>query len=73
MAASYAFGLTNNHPFIDGNKRVAANSAVVFLYLNGWKFDMDPDDFSELMLNVASGRADRAQLTGAFRKHSRKR
>ncbi len=73
MAASYAYGLANNHPFVDGNKRVAANSAIVFLYVNGWKFEMDPDDFAELILKVASGRADRTMLTEAFRVHSKKR
>ncbi len=35
MAAAYAFHLCQNHPFVDGNKRVALASALVFLDLNG--------------------------------------
>lgn len=37
MAAAYLFHLCQNHPFIDGNKRVGANSAVTFLLLNDWE------------------------------------
>ena len=36
LAASYAFGIARNHPFVDGNKRVALTCTAVFLDLNGW-------------------------------------
>jgi death on curing protein len=36
MAAAYAYHLSRNHAFVDGNKRVGLSAAVVFLYLNGW-------------------------------------
>lgn len=35
LAASYAFGIARNHPFVDGNKRTAFVSAVLFLRING--------------------------------------
>ena len=35
MAAAYAYHLSRNHAFIDGNKRVGLSAAVVFLYMNG--------------------------------------
>src|ERR1035441_3594029 len=38
LAAAYAYGLVRNHPFVDGNKRIAFIAAVVFLELNGRRF-----------------------------------
>jgi len=38
LAAAYGFGLTKNHPFIDGNKRTAFHTMAVFLELNGYQF-----------------------------------
>ncbi|AFY51032.1 death-on-curing family protein [Nostoc sp. PCC 7524] len=40
LAAAYAFGFTNNHAFIDGNKRVGFVAAATFLELNGYSFDV---------------------------------
>ena len=37
MAAGYLFHLCQNHPFVDGNKRVGANAAITFLLMNGWE------------------------------------
>jgi death-on-curing protein len=39
LAAAYSFGLVKNHPFIDGNKRVALAIAAIFLELNGFSLD----------------------------------
>jgi len=39
LAASYAFGLVKNHPFLDGNKRIGFAAATLFLKLNGYRFD----------------------------------
>jgi death-on-curing protein len=39
LAAAYAFGLVRNHPFLDGNKRIAFTAAVLFLELNGKSFN----------------------------------
>src|SRR5215472_7463179 len=40
LAAAYAFGIARNHPFVDGNKRTAFASMIVFLGLNGIDFDV---------------------------------
>ena len=56
MAAAYRFHLVENHAFIDGNKRVGANAAITFVYLNGWELVCSEDDLVELVLGVAQGR-----------------
>ncbi len=67
MAAAYAFHLCQNHPFVDGNKRVALASALVFLDLNGISI-ADPDDkLYPLMMSVASGRAQKSQIAAVLR------
>ena len=37
LAASYGFGLSSNHAFVDGNKRIALTATAVFLAINGWQ------------------------------------
>ena len=67
MAAAYAFHLCQNHPFVDGNKRGALASALVFLDLNGISL-ADPDDrLYPLMMSVASGRAQKPQIATVLR------
>src|SRR5690242_16295017 len=44
MAAAYLFHISQNHPFIDGNKRVGANAAITFLLLNGWEPAFEEDE-----------------------------
>ena len=67
MAAAYAFHLCQNHPFVDGNKRVALASALVFLDLNGITIT-DPDDrLYPLMMSVASGRAQKPEIANVLR------
>lgn len=56
MAAAYLYHLACNHPFVDGNKRVAAVAARVFLMLNGYRFNPPPDEFERLVLAVASAK-----------------
>jgi death-on-curing protein len=48
-------------PFLEGNKRVGAVAALVFLLLNGYAFDATEEDFAELVLAVARGELDKAQ------------
>jgi death-on-curing protein len=55
MAAAYLFHVVRNHPFVDGNKRVGAVAADVFLALNDVRLTADPDAFAELVLSVARG------------------
>lgn len=60
MAAAYLFHLVRNHPFIDGNKRVGAVAALVFLALNGYDFNAPEDDLFETVMSVAKGDLDKA-------------
>jgi death-on-curing protein len=55
LAASYAFGLVKNHPFIDGNKRTGFITAVVFLELNGYRFEASEVDAAVRTLALAAG------------------
>ena len=71
MAGAYVFHIASNHPFIDGNKRVAAMAAFTFLKLNG--LTMEPSSlaaFEEMVLAVASGAATKAPATSFFREHA---
>jgi death on curing protein len=71
MAAAYLFHLVKNHPFIDGNKRVGAVTALIFFYLNGFDFDAPEDDFAEMVLAVARGDIDKADVAVFIRRHTR--
>lgn len=68
MAAAYLFHLVKNHPFNDGNKRTGAVAALVFLTLNGFDFDAPEDDFAEMVLAVAGGEIDKADVTALIRR-----
>jgi death-on-curing protein len=54
-AAAYAFGIARNHSFVDGNKRAAFASIVVFLGLNGIEFDVPPEAATAMILGMAAG------------------
>ncbi len=54
LAASYAFGLVRNHPFLDGNKRIGFVTAVLFLELNGYRFDATEVDATIQTLALAA-------------------
>ncbi len=52
----------NNHPFVDGNKRLGHAATETFLILNGSEIDAPVDEQERLMLDLASGRLTREQL-----------
>ena len=58
LAAAYAFGIARNHPFVDGNKRAAFASIIVFLGLNGVDFDVPPEAATAIILGMAAGEID---------------
>ena len=60
LAASYAFGIARNHPFVDGNKRVAFAAFLVFLGLNGIVYRVDPAHATASVLALAAGEIDEA-------------
>jgi death-on-curing protein len=55
LAASYAFGIARNHPFVDGNKRTALASIFVFLGLNNVEFVPSPEEATASILSMAAG------------------
>lgn len=67
LAASYAFGLCNNHGFLDGNKRTAYVVAETFLDLNGYSMSAPDDAVVKTMLAVASGAMPEEKLAKWFR------
>ena len=71
MAASYLFHLCQNHPFIDGNKRVAANAAITFFLMNDWEPTFGEDELVELVIAVASGRMAKSELIAIFKTKTR--
>lgn len=67
VAAAYLFFLCRNHPFVDGNKRAALGSCIVFLRLNGVEPQSDSPAWEDLTLDVAASRIDREQTTQRLR------
>jgi len=69
IAAAYLFYLCRNHPFLDGNKRTALATCLVFLCENGKLPDekLDLDSWEKLVLDVASSQLDREQTADRLR------
>ncbi len=62
MASAYGYHLCQNHPFIDGNKRVAFVVMDTFLRINGWEIAAEDRAIYSLMINLAGGQIDKSQL-----------
>ena len=73
LAAAYALGIMQNHPFIDGNKRTGFLAAYVFLALNGWKLTAAEASAVEAVLALASGRMSEAEFAGWLKAQSVRR
>jgi len=63
LAAAYAFGLARNHAFVDGNKRAAFMTMMVFLRKNGVRFAPDPAVATKMFLSLAAGEVSEESLT----------
>ena len=61
-AAALGFSLIQNHPFIDGNKRIGHAAMETFLILNGFEINAPVDEQEQIILSVASGTLERAQF-----------
>jgi len=68
-AATYAFHLSKAHAFVDGNKRVAAVAAEVFLLINRAILNAGDDALEKLYLNIADGTLTRDEVEEFFRAH----
>jgi death-on-curing protein len=69
-AAAYGFHVCRNHPFIEGNKRVAFVLMDIFLQKNGWEIVAHEEEAYSLMIDLASGKLTRAQLSTWLKEHS---
>jgi len=68
MAAAYAFHIGKNHPFIDGNKRTALVSALVFLELNGISISDSQGKLYDAMLDLSTGKLNKSEFASILRK-----
>jgi death-on-curing protein len=69
LAASYAFGIARNHPFVDGNKRTAAVVSETFLVLNGGSLLASDAELVVAFVALAAGELSEEELTNWFREH----
>lgn len=72
LAAAYAFGIAKNHPFVDGNKRVALVTSVTFLELNGWRFVASEADSAIAFLDLAAGKVSEKEFSRWLETNCRK-
>ncbi len=72
MAASYAYGIATNHPFIDGNKRAALAISLTFLYLNGYIFSGSYEEEYAIFMKVAAGEMGEDDLAKWFEENTKK-
>ncbi len=66
MAAAYLFHVCRNHPFVDGNKRVAANAAITFMLMNDWEPTFTEEALVDTVLAVASSSMTKEDLVRFF-------
>lgn len=72
LAAAYAFGLAKNHPFVDGNKRVALTIAATFLELNGHELIADEAETVVVFNRLAAGDIKERELALWFQRNTKK-
>jgi death-on-curing protein len=70
LAAACAFGISGNHPFIDGNKRTAMQVSFVFLEFNGFPVTASQEEACLTFLRLAAGEITEAELALWFVEHS---
>jgi len=69
LAASYAFGIARNHPFVDGNKRTALVSSFTFLELNGYEVGAPEADAVLAFVDLAAGKLSEKDLARWLEAH----
>jgi len=73
MAAAYIFHICQNHPFLDGNKRAALASSLVFLDIIGYEFNCKEEELYNEVISVAKGETKKQELIKFYEKHSKKK
>ncbi len=69
LAATHGFGLARNHPYRDGNKRVAFLTMLVFLGLNDYDLEAPETEVVAVMLKLAAGDLSEAALAKWLKLH----
>ena len=69
LAAAYAYGITKNHPFVDGNKRAAFLAIGLFLSLNGFSLQVEQQEAVNTILSLAAGDLDESALAAWIATH----
>ena len=67
MAAAYLYHIARNHPFLDGNKRVGAASAIIFLDVNDIEVQADEMDLVDIVLQAATGSIGKQDIASFLR------
>ena len=70
MASAYLYHLVMNHPFVDGNKRVGLESALIFLEVNDVRLSASDDELIDLVLKTVTGVMHKPEVAEFFRSHS---
>ncbi len=70
LAAAYAFGISANHPFVDGNKRTALVVSFAFLDVNGLEVTASQEDAFLTILGLAAGEISEDQLAAWFERNT---
>jgi death-on-curing protein len=73
LAAAYGSGISQNHPFVDGNKRAAFLSVGLFLALNGYRLVVTQAEATVAVLALAAGELEEVEFAGWLREHLAKR
>jgi death-on-curing protein len=71
LAAGYAYGLVKNHPFVDGNKRIALTAALTFLELNGLRLEASKVEIYDRMIRLAGGDLGEGDFASWLEAHCR--
>jgi len=70
MAAAYVFHLVQNHPFVDGNKRIGAAAGDIFLALNGFELEASEKNYEMLIMGISQGNIDKSAIAKFFRENT---
>jgi death-on-curing protein len=73
LAATYTAGIVRNHPFVDGNKRTGFVIGILFMELNGYRFQASEEDAAQAVLALAAGSLDEAGYGAFLRANARRR
>ena len=69
-AAQLCYGIANNHPFTDGNKRTALHSMYVYLIINGFDITATQQDVENMIIDIATGNMTNTELVQWLQKNT---